>query len=123
MTTEATKTTAGSSPVERHVRPRAWMMVNRRHGLTPILGWEPQAGLHKTWEAVPLYEAGPWTAEECERVTKTLRYLQGIAERGEGRQMRDDETLEAFVLGYVRRLEAVSGPNVEVTGPRRRDHA
>lgn len=47
-----------------------------------------------------------WTPDECARVLETLRYVQGIAERGEGRQMREDETLEAFVLGYVKRLEA-----------------
>ena len=46
-----------------------------------------------------------WSAEECDRVVKTLRYIQGIAERGEGRAMRDDETLEQFVLGYVKKLE------------------
>ena len=46
-----------------------------------------------------------WSAEECARVLKTLRYIQGIAERGEGRAMRDDETLEQFVLGYVKKLE------------------
>ena len=47
-----------------------------------------------------------WTPDECARVLETLRYVQGIAERSEGRQMREDETLEAFVLGYVKRLEA-----------------
>ena len=46
-----------------------------------------------------------WSTEECDRVMKTLRYIQGIAERGEGRAMRDDETLEQFVLGYVKKLE------------------
>ena len=47
-----------------------------------------------------------WSPDECARVIATLRYVQGIAERSEGRQMREDETLEAFVLGYVKRLEA-----------------
>jgi hypothetical protein len=59
-------------------------------------------------EAQPTERA--WTLEECDRVMKTLRYVQGIAERGEGRLMRDDETLEAFVLGYVKRLEAQPTP-------------
>ena len=50
---------------------------------------------------------GPLTADECARILATVRYMQGIAERGEGRPMRDDETVEDFVLGYVQRLERV----------------
>ena len=46
-----------------------------------------------------------WSVEDCNRVIKTLLYIQGIAERGEGRAMRSDETLEQFVLGYVKKLE------------------
>lgn len=46
-----------------------------------------------------------WSAEQCAQVLATLRYIQGIAERGEGRPMREDETLEQFLLGYVKRLE------------------
>lgn len=45
-------------------------------------------------------------AAPIDRLLKTLRYLIGIAERGEGRKIRDDETIEQFVLGYVKRLEA-----------------
>lgn len=44
-------------------------------------------------------------AEGVLRLTKTVRYLVGIAERGEGRPMLDDETAEQFVLRYVQRLE------------------
>jgi hypothetical protein len=44
-------------------------------------------------------------AEGVLRLVKTVRYLVGIAERGEGRPMLDDETAEAFVLRYVQRLE------------------
>jgi hypothetical protein len=51
---------------------------------------------------------GDW--EEVQRLLKTIRYVQGIAERGEGRKMRDDETLEQFLLAYVKKLEA---PEVE----------
>jgi hypothetical protein len=43
--------------------------------------------------------------KEVERLLTTIRYIQGIAEHGEKRQMRDDETLEQFVLGYVKKLE------------------
>ena len=39
------------------------------------------------------------------RLIKTIKYLVGIAERGEGRKIADDETPEQFVLGYVKRLE------------------
>lgn len=42
---------------------------------------------------------------DLDRVLTTLRYLIGIAERGEGRPMAEDETAELFVLGYVKRLE------------------
>jgi len=51
-----------------------------------------------------------WGVEECDRVIKTLRYIQGIAERGFGRVMREDETIEQFVLGYVKQLEAAPVP-------------
>lgn len=39
------------------------------------------------------------------RLIQTIRYLIGIAERGEGRKVRDDETAEEIVLGYVKRIE------------------
>lgn len=47
-----------------------------------------------------------WPLEDCVRLLKTLNYIEGIAAKGEGRQMRDDESLEQFILGYVKRLEA-----------------
>ena len=40
------------------------------------------------------------------RLIATIRYLGGIAEKGEGRKQRDDETTEQFVLGYVKRIES-----------------
>lgn len=46
-----------------------------------------------------------WTIEECDRTAKTLRYIQGIAEQGEGRAMHEDESLEQFLLLYVQKLE------------------
>ena len=39
------------------------------------------------------------------RLIETIKYLRGIAERGLGREIRDDETIEQFVLGYVKQLE------------------
>lgn len=50
-------------------------------------------------------DAPVWPIEDCVRVLKTLNYIEGIAAKGEGRQMRDDESLEQFILGYVKRLE------------------
>ena len=44
-------------------------------------------------------------ARDVLRLVETVKYLRGIAKRGEGREMRDDETVEGFVLGYVQRLE------------------
>ena len=46
------------------------------------------------------------------RLIDTIKYLVGIAERGEGRKARDDELPEQFVLGYVKRLEeAIAEPS------------
>ena len=45
-------------------------------------------------------------SEDSLRLIDTIKYLRGIAERGEARTQRDDETVEAFVLDYVKRLEA-----------------
>lgn len=45
-------------------------------------------------------------ARDMLRLLATIKYLRGIAVRGEGREARDDETVEAFVLGYVKRIEA-----------------
>jgi hypothetical protein len=43
---------------------------------------------------------------EVDKLCKTIRYLIGIAERGEGRKIADDEPIELFVLNYVKKLEA-----------------
>lgn len=40
-----------------------------------------------------------WSAEQCAQVLRALRYIQGIAERGEGRPMRNNESLEEFCSG------------------------
>jgi hypothetical protein len=59
-------------------------------------------------EALAKQEQGEpvWSLEDCVRTLKTLNYIEGIAVKGEGRQMREDESLEQFILGYVKRLEA-----------------
>ena len=41
-----------------------------------------------------------------DRLLKTIRYMEGIAAKGEGRELRDDELVEQFVLNYVKRIEA-----------------
>jgi hypothetical protein len=73
------------------------------------------ASIHRQWAVyhdLPVYtrqqtdrqaQEDGW--KEVERLLTTIRYIQGIAEHGEKRQMRDDETLEQFVLDYVRKLE------------------
>ena len=45
-------------------------------------------------------------ARDMLRLIETVKYLGGIAERVEGRQQREDETTEKFVLEYVKQLEA-----------------
>jgi hypothetical protein len=52
-------------------------------------------------EAVNRHEA----AIDILRLIETIKYIRGIAERGEGYTIPDDVTVEAFVLGYVKRLE------------------
>ena len=39
------------------------------------------------------------------RLLETIKYLQGIAVRGSGTDMPNDQTVEQFVLGYVMSLE------------------
>ena len=45
-------------------------------------------------------------ATDMSQVTKTLRYLIGIAERGTATTLPDGVTVESFVLDYVKWLEA-----------------
>lgn len=57
-------------------------------------------------------------AQDMLRLIETVKYMIGIAERGEGRKIRDNETAEQFVLGYVKRLEnalrmAADEPNID----------
>lgn len=61
-----------------------------------------------------------WTLEECKKAIDTLNYIQGIAECGEHRAMRDDESLDHFVLGYVKKLEAAQPTQEPLTDERRK---
>jgi len=45
-------------------------------------------------------------AKDILRLVETVKYLRGIAERGTGNECPPDETVEQFVLGYVKQLEA-----------------
>jgi hypothetical protein len=53
--------------------------------------------------SVPSVAQEGWN--ETARLLKTVKYLAGIAERGTGRPMPDDVTVERFVLEYVQALE------------------
>ena len=55
-------------------------------------------------------------ANDADRMLKTIRYLIGIAERGEGRPILDNEKCESFVLGYVKRIEAERDAAVKEAG-------
>jgi len=44
-------------------------------------------------------------AEGVLKLTKTLRYIAGIVERGEGRKLADDECVDIVILNYVKKLE------------------
>lgn len=58
-------------------------------------------------------------ADEFEKVQKLLaagKYIIGIIERGEGRKIRDDESVEQFVLGYVKKLEAIAADRAASDG-------
>lgn len=65
-----------------------------------------KAAIRTYLACIPSAERDTELAEGVLKLTKTVRYLVGIAERGEGRPMRADETAEQFVLGYVKKLES-----------------
>jgi len=44
-------------------------------------------------------------AKDVLRLTETIKYLCGIAVKGEGREINEDETVEQFVLSYVKKCE------------------
>lgn len=73
----------------------------------PLTRQATAAGLRAMLAASPKPEQ-PATVpdEEVLKLLSAVKYIIGIAERGEGRAMREDESAESFVLGYVKRLEA-----------------
>ena len=83
--------------------------------LDALQGYQPYAQVgtqvrQKTDESIAILQAALAEPEgepsTVLRLIDTIKYLVGIAERGEGRKARDDELPEQFVLGYVKRLEA-----------------
>ena len=68
---------------------------------------EDAAFIAASREAVPTLVAE--VREQARSITRliaSIKYLRGIAEKGFGRAMQDDETVEGFVLAYVKSLEA-----------------
>ena len=55
--------------------------------------------------AKPKREPADELAEGVLKLTKMLRYIQGIVERGENRKLGDDECVDIAILNYVKKLE------------------
>jgi hypothetical protein len=74
----------------------------------------PAAGLRRAAEAAINFRSARDALEveriellnDLDRVMDTVKYLVGIAERGTGTSLPDNQTAEAFVLSYVKHLEA-----------------
>ena len=62
----------------------------------------------EAWQAALAAQPATVPDEEVMKLLSAVKYIIGIAERGEGRAMREDESVESFVLGYVKRLEAIA---------------
>ena len=78
-------------------------------GTIPMAMWKAKVYERVT---IPLYTT-PQPCPDClkwatdmSQVTKTLRYIIGIAERGTATTLPDGVTVESFVLDYVKGLEA-----------------
>lgn len=71
------------------------------HGLVVFADMAQQAERIATLEAEQIE-----LLNDLGKVTKTVKYLVGIAERGTGTDAPNDQTAESFVLAYVKRLEA-----------------
>lgn len=75
-----------------------------------VTDWQGEPNSRAKDDAIAICEAALAEPEDepstVLRLIDTIKYLVGIAERGEGRKARDDELPEQFVLGYVKRLEA-----------------
>ena len=72
------------------------------------------ARMQQVWEAAQkelrqqLADSQKQSIEDSEnilRLIETIKYLQGIAVRGSGIDQSDDQTVEQFVLSYVKGLE------------------
>ena len=89
-----------------------------------VTDWQGEPNSRAKDDAIAICEAALAEPEDepstVLRLIDTIKYLVGIAERGEGRKARDDELPEQFVLGYVKRLEEAlaepSEPVAEVAG-------
>ena len=88
--------------------PRAWMMVNKKYGLTPSLHWEPQNRRDVTWQAEPLFDKAALDAAvdaEREQYTKEIERLR--ADRDLEKKWRKDaehdreELIAAAVLSEL----------------------
>lgn len=78
------------------------MSIVPEYGTTP----EVQSEISTLREQVKmLTEERSETACDMLRLIETIKYLRGIAERGTGRPCGNTETVETFVLGYVKTLE------------------
>jgi len=62
------------------------------------------------WQAA--YQRAQPSDIEITKLISCVRYLTGIAERGLKRQIREDESVESFVLGYVQSLETQPSDDV-----------
>jgi predicted transcriptional regulator of viral defense system len=58
-------------------------------------------------QLVRLQERNADLAKELLRCVASLKYIAGIAERGTGRKQKDDETVEQFILDYIKFLESI----------------
>lgn len=84
-----------------------------------VTDWQGEPNSRAKDDAIAICEAALAEPEDepstVLRLIDTIKYLVGIAERGEGRKARDDELPEQFVLGYVKRLEeALAEPSEPV---------
>jgi hypothetical protein len=68
---------------------------------------EHEVKSNRAWreECVSLRQQLAESDKSTLRLLETIKYLVGIAERGEGRKLFDEETAEQFVLDYVKRIE------------------
>lgn len=93
--------------------PEGWPteeMTQAAYGKIERIDYVSRGEIHRAIKAAlaaaptpPAQDQADW--EDVDRLVKTLAYIQGIIERGEGRKMRGDEFIGEFVLNYVKKLE------------------